>query len=65
MIVIYYIMQNSFEWQNWMIVNLLVGTVQENIAHFYNIYLKVLLDPLFLTLAFFRMKPVHIFKLVG
>ena len=28
MIVIYYIMQNSFEWQNWMIVNLLVGTVQ-------------------------------------
>ena len=27
MIVIYYIMQNSFEWQNWMIVNLLVGTV--------------------------------------
>ena len=29
MIVIYYIMQNSFEWQNWMIVNLLVGTVQK------------------------------------
>ena len=28
MIVIYYIMQNSFEWPNWMIVNLLVGTVQ-------------------------------------
>ena len=28
MIVICYIMQNSFEWQNWMIVNLLVGTVQ-------------------------------------
>ena len=28
MIVIYYIMQNSFEWQNWMIVNLMVGTVQ-------------------------------------
>ena len=27
MIVIYYIMQNSFEWQNWMIINLLVGTV--------------------------------------
>ena len=48
-----------------MIVNLLVGTVQKNIAHFYNIYLKVLLDPLFLTLAFFRMKPVHIFKLAG
>ena len=29
MIVIYYIMQNSFEWQNWMIINLLVGTVQK------------------------------------
>ena len=29
MIVIYYIMQNSVEWQNWMIVNLLVGTVQK------------------------------------
>ena len=65
MIVIYYIMQNSFERQNWMIVNLLVGTVQENIAQFYNIHLKVFLDPLFLTLAFFRMKPVHIFKLAG
>ena len=24
-----YIMQNSFEWQNWMIVNLLVDTVQK------------------------------------
>ena len=28
MIVIYYIMQNSFEWQNWMIVNLSMGTIQ-------------------------------------
>ena len=65
MIVIYYIMQNSFEWQNWMIVNLLMGTVQENIPQFYNIHLKVFLDPLFLTLAFFRMKPIHIFKLAG
>ena len=65
MIVICYIMQNSSEWQNWIIVNLLVDTVQENIVHFYNIYLKVLLDPLFLTLAFFCMKPVHIFKLAG
>ena len=63
MIVIYYIMQNSFEWQNWMIVNLLVGTVQENIPQLYNIHLKAILDPLFLTLAFFRIKPVHIFKL--
>ena len=30
MIVIYYIMQNSFEWQNWMIVNLLMGTLQQH-----------------------------------
>ena len=30
MIVIYYIMQNSFEWQNWMIVNLLMGTIQQH-----------------------------------
>ena len=28
MIVIYYIMQNSIDWKNWMIVNLLVGIVQ-------------------------------------
>ena len=63
MIVIYYIMQNSFEWQNWMIVNLLVDTVQENIPQFYNIHLKVFLDPLFQMLAFFRVKPVHILKL--
>ena len=37
MIVVYYIMQNSFEWQNWMIVNLLVGTVQEALLSLYGI----------------------------
>ena len=50
MIVIFYIMQNSFEWQNWMIVNLLVGIVQAQALKAMRIQLSLLKKQLATTM---------------